>query len=371
MFKLLFIDDEQDSLEPVLFFLQDLPDYQIETCDFDEVEERLDSFQPDIVVLDILRDGSSPGSKPIGVETLKIIWDQRFCPIVIYSAARPDMLDDAIDEHPFVKRVEKGSGSEEEVEAALREFHAHVDVLKQTENEVRRFYTSAIQSLAPIVFRTFDDTARRIELIGRSGRRRLAALVDDPIRDGKQLYPWEQYLLPPISDNILLGDILREEGKPGDDPESFRVVVTPSCDLFQAENRNPKVESVLVAKCYSMKKGLSAICLSSNMSVENKKKLKRELLTRGYKVPVIAFPKLDGHIPTMTANLRKLDLIPIGDVEEKYTRITSIDSPFRELVAWAYMQTTGRLGLPDRDMDSWLEEIEASVASETSEESDE
>jgi CTP synthase len=61
----------------------------------------------------------------------------------------------------------------------------------------------------------------------------------------------------------------------------------------------------------------------------------------------------------MAANLKDLALIPISDIgpEHEFTTIASVDSPFREQVAWAYLQITGRPGLPERDTSTWAEDI--------------
>ena len=59
----------------------------------------------------------------------------------------------------------------------------------------------------------------------------------------------------------------------------------------------------------------------------------------------------------MVANLKNLRLIPLKEIPEKFDRVASIDSPFRELVAWSYLQIACRPGLPDRDFSTWAEEI--------------
>ena len=65
-----------------------------------------------------------------------------------------------------------------------------------------------MREVAPYAFDAFPDNQQRIErieTIKRSGRRRLAALMDEPLPDGTVLASWEQYLFPPVSDDILLG----------------------------------------------------------------------------------------------------------------------------------------------------------------------
>ena len=67
----------------------------------------------------------------------------------------------------------------------------------------------------------------------------------------------------------------------------------------------------------------------------------------------------------MTAELKRLQLIDlklIGENDEcEYCRVASVDSPFREMITWAYLQVTGRPGLPDRDFDDWADHIYRTV----------
>ena len=195
--------------------------------------------------------------------------------------------------------------------------------------------------------------------------------------DKTTLASWEQYLCPPVCENIQLGDILRSADKTDKNgepvPALFRVVLTPSCDLVTSENRKPKAPNVLVAKCCSVKDGLDR----TELKDMGEKKLKERLpsiLTRGYFEAVIPFPGLKGRIPTMAANLRDLELIPINEISDsdgQFHRVASVDSPFRELIAWAYMQIAGRPGLPDRDFASWADEIITTLENERSEKKNE
>ena len=223
------------------------------------------------------------------------------------------------------------------------------------------------EKLHPTPLKAFTDINKRLETIKRSGRRRLAALMDEFPLDGKTLASWEQYLCPPVRKDTQMGDILRKFDAADDDPASFRVVLTPSCDLVASGDREPKVCDVLVAKCCSMQKGLELINLSGKPSKLGNSL--RRVLSQGYSQVIIPFPRLEKKIPTMAANLRELELIPIQNVgvDKTFIRVASVDSPFRELIAWAYMQIAGRPGLPDRDSASWTEEIIATLESERSE----
>ena len=371
MLKLLFIEDEPDAVKPVINLInREKADMRNEVSEFKDVEDKIASYRPDIVILDLLTGGDSADPKPGGLNTRDFIWNEHryFCPIVVYSAS-PDFHDNVYEPHPFVISIQKGAGSPQEVLQALDDLRPHVEALKEAEEYVREFFFRAMREVAPYAFKAFPDNQQRIETIMRSGRRRLAALMDEPLPDGTLLAGWEQYLFPPVSVDILLSDVLRKKEGSDKDPASFLVVLTPSCDLVRSEGRESKVSQVLVAKCCTMKNGLDLTSLKDMGIQKLKDRLRSAILTQGYLEAVIPFPGLEGKIPTMAANLRDLELIDIQDIgsHKPFLRIASVDSPFRELVAWAYLQTACRPGLPDRNFDLWREEIITNLNSDGSE----
>ena len=367
MLKLLFVDDDPDAVKPVQNLLdKEAKDMQYEVLEsVDSAAEKIKSMRPDIVILDLLFPGDSSAQEAKGLGVRGFIWDEHFCPIVVYSA-RPDIHDGVHESHPFVKSVQKGAKSPREVLKALNALRSHVEALREAEKHVRESFSLAMRDVAPYAFKAFSDDTQRIEeTIKRSGRRRVAALMDEPLPDGTALAAWEQYLFPPVCSDTQLGDILRKKGGEHDDPASFRVVLTPSCDLVTSGNRQAKVSEVLVARCCSMKNGLNLTSLGESRISKLRDRLRSSILTQGYFEAVIPFPCLKKLIPTMAANLRDLEFIPIGDIgsDRPFLRIASIDSPFRELVAWAHLQSACRPGLPDRDFDSWRDEIVANLES--------
>ena len=362
MLKLLFIEDELNAVKPVQNLIKrENRDMHYKESGFEDAKDKIASFRPHIVILDLLVNGASVDPEPGGLGTYDFIWDKHFCPIVVYSA-QPDIHRERYESHPFVKTIQKGAGSPRRVLKALDELRSHVEALREAEKHIQYSFSLAMRDVAPYAFKAFSDDTQRIEeTIKRSGRRRVAALMDEPLPNGKALASWEQYLFPPVCNDTQLGDVLRKEGGGDDDPASFRVVLTPSCDLVTSGNRKAKVSEVLVARCCSMKSGLDRTSLGRPRISKLGDRLRSQVLTQGYIEAVIPFPRLEDRIPTMAANLRDLEFIPIGDIgsDRPFLRIASIDSPFRELVAWAYLQTACRPGLPDRDFDSWRDEIVA------------
>ena len=108
MLKVLFIEDEPEAIEPVWSLIRkEEEDMQYEISGFENAEDKIASFRPDIVILDLLVGGASPEPKPEGLKTYDFIWDQHFCPIVVYSA-EPGIHEDRHEPHPFVKSIRKG-----------------------------------------------------------------------------------------------------------------------------------------------------------------------------------------------------------------------------------------------------------------------
>ena len=353
--RLLFIEDEPSSVESAINRMK-RGGHDCTVSGFPQAERNISAMKPDMVILDLLEGGPTPEPEVSGREVYDFIWRNRFCPIVVYSA-QPDAL--TADQHPFVKRVQKGSGSDVRLESVVGELRPHVDALKDAETKIYREFTLALREVAPLAFKVFKNPIERNDAILRSGRRRLAALMDDLSRYGQTLTSWEQYLCPPINVNIQLGDVIHERGRDHDAPETFRIVLTPSCDLVASGGREPKVSNVLVARCYGLREGLRLTSLGDASPKTLEGRLP-SILTHGYFETIMFFPKFEGKIPHMAVSLRILELVPLDQIGIntcKFERIASIDSPFRELVAWAYLQVSCRPGLPDRNFKEWTKEI--------------
>ena len=361
MLRLLFVEDDPGAIENVRELARSGRGFDECWCSFEDAVATIGSYQPDIVILDLLS-GNLPRVATEGFETRNFIWESRFCPIVIYSAA-PEYYEEEpeYEEHPFVKSVKKGSGSPERVLRAVEELRPQVDALKEAEKYIRQCLACAMRDVAPYAFEAHTDAELRNETIRRAGRRHLAAQMDDlSIAQGVP-QGWEQYLFPPVCQDPRLGDVLRMKDGNIDDPTSFRLVLTPSCDMVAAGGRTPKVNQVLVAACCSMREGLNRTSLKD----DGPKKLLKHLgpvLARGHIGSILPLPRLPQRIPTMAADMRDLHLIALakigsgGDGKE-FFRVASIDSPFRETIAWAYLQSAGHPGMPDRDLRHWKEEI--------------
>ncbi len=379
MLRLLFVEDEPASVEPVILHLNALKKpiecthfgfrqlregrshFDCKVVGFNIAEEAFKTTQPDVVILDLVDDVGAGADKQAGSEVLKFVWASHFCPLVIYSAHEGLLAEGGWSRHPFVEFVQKGAGSEVRVESAINQFRPHIEALQKAEEAIGNVFTSAMRDVAPVAFDSFSADPERAEAILRSGRRRLAAMMDEEQIAGK-LASWEAYVHPVVTRSLTIGDVLLlTKGNPAD-ASHFRIVLTPSCDLVTTDGRKPKVDNVLVAKCIPTKDGIDAIQMATNLKRDRLlASLSAIVLTQGYYQRFIPFPLLKGRIPSMIADLKMLELLPLNEIGEgasaKYVRVASLDSPFRELISWAYLQIACRPGLPDRDFDAWVSEI--------------
>ena len=351
--KILLVEDDPGFIRILRKIIEKekLSEEQPLETGFDGAKEKIKAERPDAVVLDIYEGKPAKGIDE-GSKSLEFVWKEHFCPVIVHSA-NPEKVKKDYGEHPFVRYVAKGKDSEEEVAEKLREIRRYVESLRDVREYVQETFSSVMREVAPHVFRTYgeEDAERRASAIKQAARRRLAARMDELSGADERLAPWEQYIFPPISGEIRTGDIMRKQFEPAENPTAFRLVLTPSCDLERRGGKR-KVENVLVSLCCPLGE------------VKGGKKKIRSFLPSGHSNGIIPLPKLTGFIPSMAADLRKLELVPADEIanskcpeEAEYVRVASLDSPFREMVSWAYLQVAGRPGLPERDINAWMEEI--------------
>jgi CTP synthase len=177
----------------------------------------------------------------------------------------------------------------------------------------------------------------------------------------------EQYIVPPLGEFLLTGDILLDCSADPKEPASYKLVLTPSCDmvLYPGKPGKPpksKVSKVLCARCESaevfVQQALNAYAKDGvKATEEDGVKAIKSILSQGYYKEFIPLPELERVFDSMVANLKKLDLVPYEEIiNGKYRRIVSVDSPFREQMTWAFLHTGCRPGVPDRDTETWAKQ---------------
>lgn len=369
MLQLLFVDDKPEEVEPVLKLVggeEDMSHHWTNTVD--KAKGLIQSIRPDIVILDLKLIKHESGTKLDGIEIENLIWDDHFCPVVIYSGfveAYEQSDDNERGSHPLVEIVGKGRDSENQVMDAIRSFGPYALAIQDVVRDIQSLRHAALRDVVPYIIDAIPDKGadEQVENVRVTVKRRIASMMDEPLSSDNRLAARTQYLIPPMGDSIALGDILRKKDGSSNSPADFRVVLTPSCDMVTSPGRMAKVSNVLVAKCAPIKTLIENTTIGEGpMNRKRRDRIRGSVLTSGLFETMIPFPRFSEHIPSMGADMKELELVPLAQIGVKsskklYWRIASIDSPFRELISWAYLQVAGRPGLPDRDFDSWVEEI--------------
>lgn len=337
-------------------------------ADFEHALSSLVPHLPDILVLDWYDEAVPHPESQGGLAIWEEIWKERLIPIVIWSAHEVHPEPELPRGNPLLQYIAKGPGSEERVVAFINDSLPFVLAMRQVVDDINAVSRTVLLDSAALIWAlTTTDLEQRANVLLRTTRRRLAAVLD-MAPENQRLAAWEQYVVPPFGASLLTGDILRDTAADEADANAFRLVLTPSCDL-ELRGGKCKVDSVLTARCAPIKDYLSAVRGTSDNDEDSddqaplkNKTFKKRLqvrLSEPHYAGLIPLPPFLDLIPSMAADLRSLDLIPVGDIStgeknaQRFIRVVSTDSPFREHISWAYLQITGRPGLPDRDIKTW------------------
>lgn len=327
---------------------------------FANAQNRIGEVRPDVLILDVYR--GTPATEDVAAQPVWTeLWKDWFCPLVFYSAGEIDVDPAPPDDHPFIRKIQKGRGSEALVLQEITGFKPHIDALRSFDDELEKVTHSVLRDVATHIFKVEGDEGKRKEMMIRLARRRVAAAMDGALSGSNDsLHPWEQYIHPPLVSHLVVGDILRITEADWRDVSAYRVVLTPTCDMVPyGTPPSCKVQSVLAVKSCDPKIFASR---GLNLGATPTEKTLKEKLRTAFNDPhqsgLGILPEYPGIVPLLGLDFRQLELIPVGDIAtgnekgKRLTRVASIDSPFREFVAWAFLQISCRPGIPPRNMDS-------------------
>lgn len=354
MKTILIIEDEQSVADVVSEAIKagvEGASCEIEV-NFDSALEHIASLRPDAIVLDLMEGGQQTNVP--GQDTWASVWNESFFPVVIYTGWEGDLNPAVPKDHPFVKVVKKRAGSENQVVDELNNFGPALDAVRTLRTEIDAVIHQVLRDTAGAGLVSVADPNHLLH----AGRRRIAASMDNPTMTGQRaLTSWEHYLVPAVGNSPLTADLLRKHGAPADDPTAYRLILTPSCDLVIGRC----TQTILVAKCQGGTNLISKMSLSlkPNRREESAEKCRKAALSTGVFEGYVPLPAFADKIPNLLANLKDLELIPFEAIgctdpsQPAFERVASIDSPFREQVAWAFLTTSARPGMPERDLKLW------------------
>lgn len=358
--RIMAVEDKETDILRIKDYAEE-KEWELQIYSFDDCMREVDSFDPDVIILDLKDDGVS--DETAGETIFSKIWKTRFRPTIIFSgfADSFDIDDLALGEFaeyaksPLFETITKGD--EQPVINKLEYLADIVPSITRLRNKLNLALMTSANAIE--IIKSVPDSEVQDYLLTS----RILQYFQEPVFDA-ELPAMVHYIYPPIGNHLMMGDILRKRIKDEKDDivDLFSIVLTPSCDLARPQEDMV----VLVAKTGL----LSSIVDSFDQKWEkgSSKYNKRigkitAILNSGFKNSHVYLPPLPGVLPNLCFDVKKLDLVSINEVRyqsgdakaDVWERVASLASPFRERIAWAYLNTAGRPGVPAIDTINWAD----------------
>ena len=358
--RIMAVEDKETDILRIIDYAKE-KEWELKIYSFKDCMREVDSFDPDVIILDLKDDGIP--DETAGETIFSTIWKTRFRPTIIFSGYADSLYIDDLALGEFAEYLKSPlfeaiiKGDEQPVINKLEYLADVVPSITRLRNKLNlALMTSA--SAIEIIKSVPNGEVQDYLLTSR-----ILQYFQEPVFD-VELPAMVHYVYPPIGNHLMIGDILRKKIKDekSNNVDIFSIVLTPSCDLAR-----PREDmAVLVAK--------SGLLSSIDDSFDQKydkgsskydKRIGRikTILNSGFKNSYVYLPALPGVLPHLCFDVKKLDLVSIKEIrcqiddEEAnvWIRVASLASPFRERIAWAYLNTAGRPGVPAVDTINWAD----------------
>lgn len=351
-FRILVVDDDDRVIKRLK---QRLPadfdtSVEFQFCDnFDEAEELLLAERYDLTVLDVRLDGT-PGDEDRGRRAYERVAAIRWLPVVFFTA-KPGEVEE-LKAEPLVavvnKRNHKGlvaaikaglnSGVPEftrrlstEIDQVLRDFlrdHVARHWVKMSDEDHRDILVVLANRLSAFIKHEYVERLHTPEDASPAVAHPSAARF---------------YLLPPITDGLTTGDMLRHKGQ-------WVVVLTPACDFVESGDRERKVDFVRIAPAIDPVESVPGLALKERANSKNKGNFKNALrgrLNRYFHLPAFR------DVPNLLVDFDQVTSLPYDEINQKdgWERVATIDSPFCEAMLQHFGHGAARIGVEDLPID--------------------
>lgn len=363
--KVLMIEDNERAIHGLMGAIEDRG-WSYKVASFEQAEKAIVEFDPDVIVMDWMYDEDDA---ELGRPILENVLAKEFRPVIVFSAHDLNtVLEETINKYPLINFTRKGE-DDSELAITIDEWKDSAVALSKLRNNMNLALIESAKALN--VFKTMDNFPEESVVAYMLSKR--AIQYFEQIEVGSCPPAWIQYSYPPISDNLLVADIIRFYSEDRDQsiigtPSEYAVILTPSCDMV---NHGTSTFKVLVAMCCEKEK-ITEVRLKNSENVETGKGKEKvcvlaKELRYGYNKAYVSLPSLPQVLPNMTINLKDLDFRLLSEIAPSFAsfnkeqhrayRVASVASPFREQLVWAHMINSCRPGMPEREMEDWAKEI--------------
>jgi CheY-like chemotaxis protein len=305
----------------------------------------LDRLRINCAVIDLRlpeSDDSAGDADPIGNNVLEKLLLEVGVPAVVYSG-HPDEASELVKSSE-IKRILKAKGGAME---ALLWLAGHDRLMSAMESTKRKIAQESARLFSKSIWPRWKNALKSIEdpdvLAGVITRQTASHVAEELARPPAYHHPEEFYIVPPLSDRLGTGDLLRL----GD---VVFVVVTPRCNIARDSYPN----YLMLAVCQPMDEALTTMRTQFGDSKTKQEKAERELhnlATQGHSIASHFLPPGSGFGPWLV-DFKEIMTMPSTEVEKLLAgRFASIAGPFVPNLVQRYAAYIGRIGQPDLDRD--------------------
>ena len=311
-----------------------------------DFEEQIKHHEPHVMVVDLkLGDSSDDRS---GWKSVRRVLEREIIPVIVYSAFAREEPDETF-KNVIIRRIVKGEG--EQFGKILKIFiKMKMAFIKEKERIESEFGYLTLETIGKILGEDEIEEIDENVLVNLATGRLVSYLMNIPPGEEKKFLPESIYVYPPIevvSKNCLfLGDFLEANEANGE--TSIWLVVSPSCDLIFEETRKPKINDVLLLRCY--RKYSEIHFLKDDANEESRKDKIRTRFERKT-VKILKSPAQIFRCRYLLVSLKDYMTIPYEKIIEgiqrgTWKKIAALSVPYAESLKNLYIADLSRIGTP-------------------------
>jgi hypothetical protein len=352
VFRLLIVEDNDQELATCRDTIARYKDEKHREVDLiacknvEEAFEKLDnSFDGAIIDLKLGNQGDE------GNQVVKRIAESYFRIPVAILTGTPDVADSNFAYIGVFKKGDPDAGYDnlldrfwEIYNTGLTRIMGGRGIIEETLNNV--FRKNLLPKKDKWVAYGEKEPCRTEKALLRYALNHLLQLLDD---DGERCFPEEIYLIPPLTDKIRTGSIVREKSS-----EQRFVVMTPACDLVirgegKSKNGKYKTDRILIVEIEKQDEVLEQ-ALKNITKTDKKKKKLEAVFGNSYTDYYHWLPEIDSCKGGGFLNFRKLISLPKENFDKEFDKPEIQISPFfvKDIVA-RFSAYYARQGQPDID----------------------
>jgi CheY-like chemotaxis protein len=325
-------------------------------------EFRRQKSKPDVLIVD-LRLGHAGGDRS-GWEAVRAALGRKVVPVIVYSAFAGEGVPDEL-ENLLVVPVKKGAGNFQNVLEKASLLKARLN--QEWDRVQTQMESLTLETVGHILGKGTEVSIEAIDenTLACLALARLASyLMNTPSGKENKFPPESIFIVPPLqlsdcsAESLLLGDILEEKQINGS--KALWLVVAPSCDLLFGQNREAKVENVLVLRCYRSHSEVPF--LKAKGLNERKNSLKdrsREGTAKLLRCPTQVFGSKYFLLSFKEYATVRYDAIIGGLRNHSWRKMATLATPYAESVQNLLVRDVSRIGTPDtasrKDDEKWAE----------------